>query len=77
MTYTFNGLEANVTYSVYAYAVDRAGLWSAVKTLEFSTSDRYSAANFALQFTQAYLNSAEKTNIKKEVAFVLSLKQSQ
>jgi len=64
VTYTFNGMKENVTYSVYAYAVDLAGLRSAANFFfEFSSSNRYSVVNFALLFTQAYLNSAEKTNI--------------
>ncbi|KAL4470166.1 hypothetical protein ABPG72_009091 [Tetrahymena utriculariae] len=76
-TYTFSGLQAQVYYTCFAYAVDRSGLWSGLKQFDFQTSSRYVAADFALTFNQAYLNSAEKRNIINGVAFVLSLNQAQ
>ncbi|KAL4473813.1 hypothetical protein ABPG74_022677 [Tetrahymena malaccensis] len=76
-TYIFTGLQAQVYYTCFAFAVDRGGQWSGLKQFDFQTSNRYVAADFALTFNQAYLNSAEKRNIINGVAFVLSLMQAQ
>lgn len=67
------GLKAEASYTIFVYLKNRGGIIGKVKTLDFTTNNRYNAADVSLKFLQAYLNSAEKLNIIKGIAFVLSL----
>eukprot|EP00828_Plagiopyla_frontata_P048232 TRINITY_DN9178_c0_g1_i1.p1 TRINITY_DN9178_c0_g1~~TRINITY_DN9178_c0_g1_i1.p1 ORF type:complete len:546 (+),score=71.98 TRINITY_DN9178_c0_g1_i1:127-1764(+) len=75
-TISVYGLEAGIQYVIYCFARDRWYNIGDVKQREFTTLSRYQAADLKMQFTQTYLNSAEKQNIIDDVAFVLSIDPS-
>ncbi|CAD8173591.1 unnamed protein product [Paramecium pentaurelia] len=72
-TVRIRNLRAQTNYVVYAIAEDRSSLFSDIKSLKFNTTNRYNASSVTLTFKQSYLNQAERQNIMKKIAFVLSL----
>ncbi|CAD8123188.1 unnamed protein product [Paramecium sonneborni] len=72
-TVRIRNLRAQTNYVVYAIAEDRSSLFSDIKSLKFNTTNRFNASSVTLTFKQSYLNQAERQNIMKRIAFVLSL----
>lgn len=73
ITIRINKLFAQTPYTIYIYLKNRGSNVNKIKTYDFVTLDRNQAAEFSLQFLQAYLNNAEKSTIITSIAFVLSM----
>ena len=73
ITITVDNLYAQTPYTIYVYFKNRGLNVNQVKTMDFVTANRNPAAQFSLNFLQAYLNNAEKQSIITTVAFILSM----
>ena len=73
-TLRFDNLSAQTRYTVFLAALDKKGNRSqTVKAVDFSTSNRYLAAETSLWFSQKELTPTEKELAKSCVALVLGL----
>ncbi|CAG9324854.1 unnamed protein product [Blepharisma stoltei] len=68
------GLTAQTYYTIYVWGIDLLGNSTETSTnADFTTYDRYKAAEISLQFGQSYVNSVEISTIAAEISLLLSI----